>query len=340
MKTIKQVSELSGASVRALQYYDKINLLSPSRTDSDYRLYSDNDIARLQKILFLKELGFSLKQIRELIDGFGLEKSMTFQKQKEVLRAKRCRAEKIINVLERLENGDTIDDCANDIRAIAKESKSIKKTIGMLMILAAITAGGIGFYRFLQENCGKSNVQIAEPEQPHGEDNVTSDFIAINSVVADSSIDCSTFDIVQIDETFLPEGLEILGKVVFPDDLQNDVQAQAFYSSADEMYYDAEVQPISYVVKSSNGKRYIAINFAFDRTPIREMYAPAGEPSIINGIEIMIGSYIGEYYDETLDILEPVEKYYADFMVDGVNYSVETHGLNETELVELFKSLL
>lgn len=74
MKTIKQVSELSGASVRALQYYDKINLLSPSRTDSDYRLYGDNDIARLQKILFLKELGFSLKQIRELIDVPDLKK--------------------------------------------------------------------------------------------------------------------------------------------------------------------------------------------------------------------------------------------------------------------------
>lgn len=340
MKTIKQVSELSGASVRALHYYDKINLLSPNRTDSDYRLYSDNDIARLQKILFLKELGFSLKQIRELIDEPDLEKSLTFREQKEVLRAKRRQTEKIINVLERLENGDTIDDCANDVKAIAKESKNMKKMIGLLMILIVITAGGIGFYRFLQENCGKSNVQIAEPEQSHGEDNVTSDFIAINSVVADSSIDCSTFDIVQIDETFLPEGVEILSKAIFPDDLQNDVQAQAFYSYADEIYYDAEVQPISYVVKSSNGKRYIAIIFAFDRTPIREMYAPEGEPSTINGVEIMIGSYIGEYYDEALGILEPIEKYYADFTVGDVNYSVETHGLNETELVELLKSLL
>ena len=53
MKTIKQVSKLSGASVRTLQYYDNIHLLTPSqRTVSGYRLYSDDDIAKLQQILF------------------------------------------------------------------------------------------------------------------------------------------------------------------------------------------------------------------------------------------------------------------------------------------------
>lgn len=332
MKTIKQVSELSGASVRALQYYDKINLLSPSRTDSDYRLYSDNDIAKLQKILFLKELGFSLKQIRELRDVPDLEKSSTFRQQKDILHAKRRQLEKIINVLERLENGDTLDDCANDIKAIAKESKNMKKAIGLLIIFAVIIAGRVGVYRLIQDTQENSDVQIAEPEQFRGEDSVIADNVVINSVVADSGVDCSTFDIAQISATSLPEGIEILSKVVFPDDLQGDIQIRAFYG--------AEGQPTTYVIKSSNGKRYIAINFALNRIPIREMYVPEGEPSIINGVAVMIGSYTGEYYDESLDILEPIKKYYADFMIGDVNYSIETHGLSETELVALLKSLL
>ena len=64
IKTVKQVSELTGISVRTLQYYDEIGLLAPTKlTDSGYRLYDDAALGTLQQILFFKELDFSLKEI-------------------------------------------------------------------------------------------------------------------------------------------------------------------------------------------------------------------------------------------------------------------------------------
>jgi MerR family transcriptional regulator, thiopeptide resistance regulator len=58
----------TGVSVRTLHYYDEINLLSPShRTEAGYRLYSKDDIIRLQQIVSLKQIGFSLEEIRDCL---------------------------------------------------------------------------------------------------------------------------------------------------------------------------------------------------------------------------------------------------------------------------------
>jgi DNA-binding transcriptional MerR regulator len=67
MKTIKQVSDLTGISVRMLHYYDKIGLLKPSNfTDAGYRLYDDEALETLQQILFFKELDIPLKEVKEI----------------------------------------------------------------------------------------------------------------------------------------------------------------------------------------------------------------------------------------------------------------------------------
>lgn len=62
----------TGVSVRALHYYDEIGLLSPSaHTDVGHRLYTGNDIIRLQQIKSLQQLGFSLDEIKHCLDGHG-----------------------------------------------------------------------------------------------------------------------------------------------------------------------------------------------------------------------------------------------------------------------------
>ncbi|WP_343215675.1 MerR family transcriptional regulator [Eubacterium sp. An11] len=59
MKSISQVTRLTGISIRTLQYYDEIGLLKPSElTASGYRLYNDEALQTLQQILFFKELDF------------------------------------------------------------------------------------------------------------------------------------------------------------------------------------------------------------------------------------------------------------------------------------------
>lgn len=66
--TVGQVSALAGVAVRTLHHYDKVGLLSPGdRSRADYRHYDDADLARLQQILFFRELGFSLADIAGIL---------------------------------------------------------------------------------------------------------------------------------------------------------------------------------------------------------------------------------------------------------------------------------
>lgn len=72
----------AGVTERTLRYYDKIGLLKPKKNEENsYRLYSDDDLILLQKILLFKSLGFSLDEIRYLIhDNTEIEKSLEVQK--------------------------------------------------------------------------------------------------------------------------------------------------------------------------------------------------------------------------------------------------------------------
>ena len=67
MKTISQVAQLTGVSVRTLQYYDEIDLLKPAAvTDAGYRMYDEAALERLQQILFFRELDFRLRKSKKL----------------------------------------------------------------------------------------------------------------------------------------------------------------------------------------------------------------------------------------------------------------------------------
>src|SRR3989304_4423788 len=66
---IKEISDLTNVSIRMLRHYDKIGLLHPSmRTSSGYRWYSETDLAKLQQIIALKFFGFSLSEIKTMLE--------------------------------------------------------------------------------------------------------------------------------------------------------------------------------------------------------------------------------------------------------------------------------
>jgi DNA-binding transcriptional MerR regulator len=68
--TVKQVAKLSGVSIRTLHYYDEIGLLKPANVGANgYRYYGRDELLRLQQILFHRELGFPLEQIRQVLDA-------------------------------------------------------------------------------------------------------------------------------------------------------------------------------------------------------------------------------------------------------------------------------
>ena len=100
-------AELTGISTRTLQYYDEIGLLKPSGlTESGYRLYDDETLQKLQQILFFKELGFKLKEIKEILQKPDFDKIKAFKRQKELLLLKRNRTDRLIQLLSRLEKGE------------------------------------------------------------------------------------------------------------------------------------------------------------------------------------------------------------------------------------------
>ena len=107
MKSISQVAKLTGVSIRTLQYYDEIGLLKPSElTAAGYRMYDDNALQTLQQILFFKELGFPLKEIKEILEKPDFDRIAAFKKQKELFLLKRDRLDRLIQLLDRLEKGE------------------------------------------------------------------------------------------------------------------------------------------------------------------------------------------------------------------------------------------
>lgn len=107
MNTVSQVTKLTGISARTLQYYDEIDLLKPSElTTTGYRLYNDEALQKLQQILFFKELGFHLKEIKEFLSHPDFDKITAYKKQKELLLLKRNRTDRLIQLLSRLEKGE------------------------------------------------------------------------------------------------------------------------------------------------------------------------------------------------------------------------------------------
>ena len=107
MKSISQVAKFTDVSIRTLQYYDEIGLLKPSKlTASGYRMYDGDTLQTLQQILFFKELGFSLKEIKEILEKPDFDRVAAFKKQKELFLLKRDRLDRLIQLLERLEKGE------------------------------------------------------------------------------------------------------------------------------------------------------------------------------------------------------------------------------------------
>lgn len=97
MRTVHEVSELVGVSIRTLQYYDKIGLFTPSEyTEAGYRLYDDTDLERLQQILLFRELEFPLKDIKKIINNPDFDKSKALEQQIELLMLKKEHIENLI----------------------------------------------------------------------------------------------------------------------------------------------------------------------------------------------------------------------------------------------------
>ena len=97
MMTVNEVSKLTGVSIRALQYYDKIGLLHPAEyTEAGYRLYDNTTLERLQQILLFRELEFSLKEIQSILQSPDFDRDRALDQQICLLTLKKEHIENLI----------------------------------------------------------------------------------------------------------------------------------------------------------------------------------------------------------------------------------------------------
>lgn len=97
MKTVREVSLLTGVSVRTLHHYDAIGLLPPTRvTAAGYRLYDDTALRRLQAILLFRELEFPLKEIKSILDAPNFDPQEALAQQIRLLQLRRDHLDDLI----------------------------------------------------------------------------------------------------------------------------------------------------------------------------------------------------------------------------------------------------
>ena len=133
MLTVRDVSKLTGVSVRTLHYYDAIGLLSPAvTTAAGYRLYDDTSLARLQQILLFRELEFPLRDIRRILDSPGFDREEALTEQIRLLTLKKEHVEALISYARQIRSkeGQNMDFKVFDTAKLEGYKAEAKKKWG------------------------------------------------------------------------------------------------------------------------------------------------------------------------------------------------------------------
>src|ERR1700686_962302 len=100
--TVKQVATMSNVSVRTLHFYDETGLLKPAyHKENGYRYYQEPQLLALQQILFYRELGFELKQIKQILNRDDFENLDALQSHREILQKNLARTRTLIETIDK-----------------------------------------------------------------------------------------------------------------------------------------------------------------------------------------------------------------------------------------------
>lgn len=100
--TVQKLGNLAGISTRTLRYYDEIDLLKPARkSSSGYRIYGQQEVDKLQQILFYRELGMELEQIKHIVNDPDFDHAGALKEHREKLLAKRMQLDLLITNVEK-----------------------------------------------------------------------------------------------------------------------------------------------------------------------------------------------------------------------------------------------
>ena len=136
MRTVNEVSKMTGVSIRTLHYYDQIGLLSPtSITEAGYRLYDDTALERLQHIMLFRELQFPLKDIGDILNASNFDRNKALDQQIELLTLKKEHIENLITFARGIrgigvKNMKNMDFSAFDVKKLDEYAAQAKTAWG------------------------------------------------------------------------------------------------------------------------------------------------------------------------------------------------------------------
>ena len=133
MKTVKEVSRLTGVSVRTLHHYDAIGLLKPTAvTEAGYRLYDEQTLGKLQTILLFRELEFPLKEIKEMLTAEHFDPMAALDDQIRLLELRREKLDRLIEHARHIQNTGVMnmDFKAYDNKKLDAYAQEAKKRWG------------------------------------------------------------------------------------------------------------------------------------------------------------------------------------------------------------------
>lgn len=108
--TVGQVARQAGLTIRTLHYFDSIGLVVPSkRSEAGYRLYSRADIERLQEVLFFRELGFGLEEIKAILERPDYSRGRVLRRQRRMLEARAERINRMIAAVDLALEGERMN---------------------------------------------------------------------------------------------------------------------------------------------------------------------------------------------------------------------------------------
>jgi len=132
---VRDCARITGVTVKALQHYDRIGLLRPSRTPAGHRIYSERDVERVGQIIALKAIGVPLKRIKAVLDGRRTSLPDALKAQREELLAQRNRIQHALNAIAvveeelargRLSEGQALTQLV-DILSIQDDVEAMRK---------------------------------------------------------------------------------------------------------------------------------------------------------------------------------------------------------------------
>lgn len=136
MITVNEIAKLTGISKRTIRYYDQIGLLTPAEiNESGYRLYDNESLKTLRQILFFKELDFSLKDIKSILNSKNFNEKVALERHKKLLLLKIDNLNNIVNIINKILKGENNMefnefDMSDIQKAQIKYSDEVKKLWG------------------------------------------------------------------------------------------------------------------------------------------------------------------------------------------------------------------